>query len=96
MKPLSEAPAKALLTEASRTKVIVFRIIKRNGEVKAMPIASHDRKAVHAAVDVHAREGLPYYTDQWHVHAILKLRGDLEVVRKEKVGRDHIDGLEGF
>ena len=80
-------------------KVIVFGIIKRNGQVKAMPIASHDRKAVMQQIDAHSREGSLYYTDQWQAYATLKLRGDHVVIRKEKgrpVGRDHINGIEGF
>lgn len=80
-------------------KVIVFGIIKRNGEVKAMPIATHDRKAVMQQIDAHTREGSLYYTDQWQAYATLKLRGDHVVIRKEKgrpVGRDHINGIEGF
>jgi hypothetical protein len=38
-------------------KVIVFGIIKRSGKVNAMPIASHDRKAVMQQIDTHTREG---------------------------------------
>ena len=77
----------------------MFGIIKRNGEVKAMPIATHDRKAVMQQIDAHTREGSLYYTDQWQAYATLKLRGDHVVIRKEKgrpVGRDHINGIEGF
>lgn len=33
--------------------VTVFGIVKRNGEVRAMPIASHDRKAVMRRIDAH-------------------------------------------
>ena len=80
-------------------KVIVFGIIKRNGQGKAMPIATHDRQAVMQQIDAHTREGSLYYTDQWQAYATLKLRGDHVVIRKEKgrpVGRDHINGIEGF
>jgi len=38
-------------------KVIVFGIIKRNGQVKAMPIASHSREAVMRQIQAHTREG---------------------------------------
>ena len=34
-----------------------LKVIKRNGEVKAMPIATHDRKAVMQQIDAHTREG---------------------------------------
>lgn len=37
-------------------KLIVFGIIKRNGEVKAMPIETHDRKAVMQQIDARTRE----------------------------------------
>ena len=79
--------------------MIVFGIIKRNGQVKAMPIATQDRQAVMQQIDAHTREGSLYYTDQWQAYATLKLRGDHVVIRKEKgrpVGRDHINGIEGF
>lgn len=36
--------------------MIVFGIIKRNGQVKAMPIATHDRNAVMQQIDAHTRE----------------------------------------
>ena len=45
------------------------------------------------------REGTLYYTDEWQAHATLKLRGAQVLSRKEKgrpVGRDHIDGIEGW
>lgn len=80
-------------------KVIVVGIIKRNGQVKAMPITTHDRKAVIQQIDAHTREGSLYYTDKWRAYATLKLRGDHVVIRKEKgrsFGRDHINGIEGF
>lgn len=80
-------------------KVIVFGLIKRNGHVKAMPIAAHDRASVMQQIDAHSREGSLYYTDQWQAYATLRLRGEHVMVRKEKgrpVGRDHINGIEGF
>ena len=80
-------------------KVIVFGIIKRNGQVKAMPIAAHSRAEVMRHIQAHTREGALYYTDEWQAYATLRLRGEHVVIRKEKgqpVGRDHINGIEGF
>jgi transposase len=36
-------------------KVIVFGLVKRNGQVKAMPIAAHDRLSVMREIEAHAR-----------------------------------------
>lgn len=80
-------------------KMIVFGIIKRNGKVKAMPIAAHSRAEVMREIQAHTREGSLYYTDEWQAYATLRLRGTHVVIRKEKgkpVGRDHINGIEGF
>jgi transposase len=80
-------------------KVIVFGIVKRNGQVKAMPIAAHSRVEVMRHIQAHTREGALYYTDEWQAYATLRLRGEHVVIRKEKgkpVGRDHINGIEGF
>ncbi|GAB4292246.1 MAG: IS1595 family transposase [Thiohalomonadaceae bacterium] len=80
-------------------KVIVFGIVKRNGQVKALPIASHSRAEVMRHIKAHTREGALYYTDEWQAYATLKMRGEHVVIRKEKgkpVGRDHINGIEGF
>jgi len=80
-------------------KVIVFGLIKRNGQVKAMPIAAHSQAEVMRQIQAHTREGSLYYTDEWQAYATLKLRGDHVMIRKEKgrpVGRDHINGIEGF
>ena len=80
-------------------KVIVFGIIKRNGQVKAMPIAAHNRAEVMQQIPAHTREGSLYYTDEWQAYVTLKMRGEHVMIRKEKgkpVGRDHINGIEGF
>ena len=80
-------------------KVIVFGLVKRNGCVKAMPIAAHDRASVLSEIEAHTREGALYYTDEWQAYATLRLRGEHVMIRKEKgrpVGRDHINGIEGF
>jgi transposase len=50
-------------------------------------------------IQAQSREGSLYYTDEWQAYAILRMRGDHVVIRKEKgcpVGRDHINGIEGF
>ncbi|WP_232314101.1 hypothetical protein [Ralstonia sp. A12] len=50
-------------------------------------------------IQAHPREGSLYYTDARQAYATLRLRGDHVVVLKEKgkpVGRDHINGIEGF
>lgn len=80
-------------------KVIVFGIIKRNGQAKALPIAAHSRAEVMLHIQAHTREGALYYTDEWQAYATLKMRGEHVVIRKEKgkpVGRDHINGIERF
>ncbi len=80
-------------------KVIVFGIIKRNGMVKASPIAAHDKVSVMGEIQAHTRPGSLYYTDDWQAYATLRMRGEHVVIRKEKgrpKGRDHINGIEGF
>lgn len=80
-------------------KVIVFGIVKRNGQVKAMPIASHSRAEVMRQIQAHTREGTLYYPDEGQAYATLKMRGEHVVIRKEKgkpLGRDPINGIEGF
>ena len=80
-------------------KVIVFGLVKRNGQVKAVPIDQRSRAAVMRQIQAHSREGSLYYTDEWQAYATLKLRGEHVMIRKEKgkpVGRDHINGIEGF
>ena len=80
-------------------KVIVFGIVKRNGCVKAMPIAAHNRAEIMHKIQAHTREGSLFYTDEWQAYATLKMRGEHVMIRKEKgkpVGRDHINGIEGF
>lgn len=80
-------------------KVIVFGLIQRNGQVKAMPIAAHSQAEVMHQIQAHTREGSLYYTDEWQAYATLKLRGEHVMIRKEKgrpLGREHINGIEGF
>ncbi|WP_231663644.1 transposase [Ralstonia solanacearum] len=61
-------------------KVVVFGIVKRNGEVKAAPIDQHDQAAIMDQIQAHTREGSLYYTDAWQAYATLRLRGDHVVV----------------
>ncbi|HWO99065.1 MAG TPA: transposase [Methylococcus sp.] len=80
-------------------KGIVFGMIKRNGQVKALPIAAHRRAEVMRHIQAPAREGALYYTDEWQAYATLRMRGEQVGIRKEKgkpVGRDHLNGIEGF
>jgi transposase len=80
-------------------KVIVFGIVKRNGEVKALPIAAHSGAEVWREIVLHTKPGSLYYTDDWHAYASLRLRGEHVVIRKERgrpKGRDTINGIEGF
>lgn len=80
-------------------KVIVFGIVQRNGQVKAMPIAAHSQAEVMRHIQAHTREGALFYTDQWQAYATLRMRGEHVVIRKEKgkpEGREHINGIEGF
>jgi transposase len=80
-------------------KVIVLGIIKRNGQVKAWPIAAHSRAEVMRESQAHTREGALDYTDEWQAYATLRMRGEHVGIRKEKgrpAGRDHLNGIEGF
>jgi transposase len=84
---------------AAAGKVIVFGLVKRNGLVKAMPVKAASAAELMREINSHTREGTLYYTDDWQAYATLKLRGEHVVIRKEKgipVGRDHINGIEGF
>ena len=80
-------------------KIIVFGIVKRNGEVKAMPIQAHSGAAVWQEIIEHTKPGSLYYTDDWQAYASLRTRGEHVVIRKERgrpKGRDTINGIEGF
>jgi hypothetical protein len=73
--------------------------VKRNGQVKALPIAAHSRAEVMHPIQAHPREGSLYYTDEWQAYAVLRTRGAHVMIRKEKgrpAGRDHINGIEGL
>ena len=65
-------------------KVIVFGVVKRNGHVKAMPIAAHNQLEVMREIQAHTREGSLYYTDEWQAYATLRTRGEHVMIRKEK------------
>jgi transposase len=80
-------------------KVIVFGILKRNGEVRVFPVKARSGQRVFRLVRTHTRPGSLYYTDNWQAYASLAVRGDHIVVHKEggrPKGRDHINGIEGF
>ncbi len=46
-------------------KVIVFGIIKRNGQVKAFPLHKRTRHEVFELMCEHTLPGSLYYTDEW-------------------------------
>ena len=50
--------------------VIVFGVVKRNGHVKAMPIAAHNQLEVMREIQAHTREGSLYYTDELQAYAV--------------------------
>lgn len=80
-------------------KVVVFGILKRNGQVRIFPIPHRNREDVMHLVRTKTRPGSLYFTDDWQAYASLRIRGDHVVVRKKggvPVGRDHINGIEGF
>ncbi len=65
-------------------KVIVFGVVERNGQVRAMPIAGHSQAEVTPHIQPHTREGALHDTDEWQAHATLTLRAEHVVIRKEK------------
>lgn len=80
-------------------KVIVFGILKRNGQVKVTPISRRNHREILEKVVSYSTPGSLYYTDEWQAYTSLSLRGEHIVIRKEKgrpKGRDHINGIEGF
>ncbi|MEI2456153.1 MULTISPECIES: hypothetical protein [Lysobacter] len=38
-------------------RVIAFGTVKRNAQIKVMPIAAHDRDSVMQQIEAHTREG---------------------------------------
>jgi len=80
-------------------KIIVFGILKRDGEIRVFPIAERKNEIIQKLIEHHTKPGSLYYTDDWHAYASLSLRGNHVVVSKEKgkpKGRDHINSIEGF
>ena len=63
-------------------KVIVFGILKRNGQVQVFPIPRRNREEVMQLVRINTRPGSLYFTDDWHAYASLSVRGNHVVVRK--------------
>jgi len=80
-------------------KIIVFGILKRDGQIRVFPIAERKKDIVQELIQHYTKPGSLYYTDDWHAYASLSLRGDHVVVSKEKgkpKGRNHINSIEGF
>ena len=80
-------------------KIIVFGILKRNGQVKVFPVTGRSKQELIGHVIEHTKPGSLYYTDDWHAYASLAVRGEHIVIRKDKgrpKGREHINGIEGF
>jgi transposase len=80
-------------------KIIVFGLLKRDGTIRAFPLAGRRKTEVMRLVKEHTKPGSLYYTDDWQAYASLAVRGGHIVVRKERgkpKGRDHINGIEGF
>lgn len=83
----------------ARGKVLVFGMLKRNGKVRVVPVASRETATLIPLIQEHTRPGSLYYSDDWHAYGSLRLRGNHVVVKKEDgrpKGRDHINGIEGF
>jgi transposase len=80
-------------------KVIVLRILQRNGQGKVFAVPARKGYRIVGLVRAHTRPGSLYYTDDWHAYGSLRVQGDHAVIRKERgrpKGRDHINGIEGF
>lgn len=54
-------------------KVVVFGILKRNGQVRVSPIPRRNREEVMQLVRTHTKPGSLYFTDDWHAYASLAL-----------------------
>lgn len=80
-------------------KFLVFGIYKRNGKVMTFPVSSRRFSVLAPLIDLHTAVGSLYYTDDWFAYALLPIRGNHVVVKKDKgvpKGRDHVNGIEGF
>jgi transposase len=99
MKRRSAGLARASAAGGAAGKGLGVGIVKRNGLVKAQPIEARDRVSVLQVIEAQSREGSLHYTDQWQAYATLRMRGEHVIIGKQKgrpVGRDHINGIEGF
>ena len=79
-------------------KSLVFGIYQRNGKV-IFPISSRARKTIMPCIAKYTKTGSLYYTDDWFAYTSLSIRGNHEMVLKEKgvpKGRNHINGIESF
>lgn len=80
-------------------KTAVFGIYKRNGRVLTFPVPNRQAATLQPLIEAHTTPGSLYFTDDFHGYASLEQRDEHVVVTKEKgrpVGRDHVNGIEGF
>lgn len=80
-------------------KVVVFGILKRDGVVRVFPVPRRRKRHVLPLIAEHTTPGSLYFTDGWEAYTSLAVRGSHVVVEKEKgrpLGRDHLNGIEGF
>ncbi|PIS17080.1 MAG: hypothetical protein COT61_00490 [Candidatus Portnoybacteria bacterium CG09_land_8_20_14_0_10_44_13] len=83
----------------ARGKILVFGMMKRNGNVRVVPVPSRETETLIPLLQKHTEPGSLYYTDDWHAYGSLRLRGNHVIIKKEDgrpKGRDHINGIEGF
>lgn len=80
-------------------KICVFGIYKRNGVVRVTVVPNRRHETLHRLIREQTTPGSLYFTDDYHAYAGLAIRGGHVTVRKAKgkpVGRDHVNGIEGF
>jgi transposase len=80
-------------------KVSGLGSLQRTGQVRVFPVQGRRGAEIIGLVRAHTRPGSLYYTDDWRAYALLAVRGDHLVVRKEggrPKGRAHLNGSEGF
>lgn len=80
-------------------KICVFGIYKRNGIVRVTVVPNRKHETLHQLIREQTTPGSLFFTDDYHAYAGLALRGNHVTVRKERgrpVGRDHVNGIEGF
>lgn len=80
-------------------KHIVFGIYQRNGRVVVFPVPNRKQATLEPLIAEHTKWGSIYYTDEYEGYVGLAVRGThVRVVKEEgrPMGRDHINGMEGF